>query len=55
MIAEFLGVSLREKSDRLCGKKILPDTMVSPETGQVLLGDVRPFVVTYKGKSGSWQ
>ncbi|TKT57440.1 type II toxin-antitoxin system MqsA family antitoxin [Agrobacterium sp. LC34] len=32
-------------------EKILPDTMVSPETGEVLRRDVRPFVVTYKGKS----
>jgi len=32
-------------------EKILPDTMVSPETGEVLRRDVRPFIVTYKGKS----
>lgn len=32
-------------------EKILPDTMVSPETSEVLRRDVRPFVVTYKGKS----
>ncbi len=32
-------------------EKILSDTMVSPETGEVLRRDVRPFVVTYKGKS----
>ncbi|WP_080707334.1 MULTISPECIES: type II toxin-antitoxin system MqsA family antitoxin [Agrobacterium] len=32
-------------------EKILPDTMVSPETGEVLRRDVRPFVVTFKGKS----
>ncbi|NTA19094.1 type II toxin-antitoxin system MqsA family antitoxin [Agrobacterium tumefaciens] len=32
-------------------EKILPDTMVSPETGEVLRRDVRPFVVTYKGES----
>jgi HTH-type transcriptional regulator/antitoxin MqsA len=32
-------------------EKILPDTMVAPETGEVLRRDVRPFVVTYKGKS----
>jgi HTH-type transcriptional regulator/antitoxin MqsA len=31
--------------------KTLPDTMVSPETGKVLRRDVRPFIVTYKGKS----
>jgi HTH-type transcriptional regulator/antitoxin MqsA len=31
--------------------KTLPDTMVSPETGAVLRRDVRPFIVTYKGKS----
>ena len=32
-------------------EKILPDTIVSPETSEVLRRDVRPFVVTYKGKS----
>ncbi|RVE88641.1 type II toxin-antitoxin system MqsA family antitoxin [Sinorhizobium meliloti] len=29
----------------------LLDTMVSPETGETLRRGVRPFVVTYKGKS----
>ncbi len=29
----------------------LPDTMVSPETGEMLRRGVRPFLVTYKGKS----
>lgn len=29
----------------------LPDTMVSPETGEILRRGVRPFVVTYKGES----
>lgn len=29
----------------------LPNTMVSPETGEVLRRDVRPFIVTYKGQS----
>jgi HTH-type transcriptional regulator/antitoxin MqsA len=29
----------------------LPDTMVSPETGEILRRDVRPFNVTYKGQS----
>lgn len=32
-------------------EKIMPDTMVSPETGEILHRDVRPFIVTYKGKS----
>ena len=32
-------------------EKTLPETMISPETGKVLRRDVRPFVVTYKGKS----
>ncbi|QFI69425.1 transcriptional regulator, XRE family [Sinorhizobium alkalisoli] len=32
-------------------KRDLPDTMVSPETGETLRRGVRPFVVTYKGKS----
>jgi len=32
-------------------EKILPETMTSPETGEVLRRDVRPFVVTYKGHS----
>ncbi|WP_119389285.1 type II toxin-antitoxin system MqsA family antitoxin [Taklimakanibacter lacteus] len=31
--------------------KTLPDTMVSPETGEILRRGVRPFVVTYKGES----
>lgn len=29
----------------------MPETMVSPETGETLRRGVRPFVVTYKGKS----
>jgi len=29
----------------------LPDTMVSPETGETLHRGVRPFLATYKGKS----
>lgn len=32
-------------------KKDLPDTMMSPETGEVLHRGMRPFVVNYKGKS----
>lgn len=32
-------------------ERIYPETMVSPETGETLRRDVRPFVVTYKGKS----
>jgi len=32
-------------------KKDLPDTMVSRETGETLRRGVRPFLVTYKGKS----
>jgi HTH-type transcriptional regulator/antitoxin MqsA len=32
-------------------KKDLPDTMVSPETGETLRRGLRPFIVTYKGKS----
>jgi HTH-type transcriptional regulator/antitoxin MqsA len=32
-------------------KKDLPDMMVSPETGEMLHRGVRPFMVTYKGKS----
>ena len=32
-------------------KKDLPEIMVSPETGEMLHRGVRPFVVTYKGKS----
>ncbi len=32
-------------------KRNLPETMTSPETGEVLHRGVRPFVVTYKGKS----
>ena len=29
----------------------LPDTMISPDTGEVLRRDVRPFDVTYKGET----
>ncbi len=29
----------------------LPDTMPSPETGQVLMSGVRPFVVSYKSET----
>ncbi len=32
-------------------KTDLPDTMVSPETGETLRRSVRPFIVTYKSKS----
>ena len=32
-------------------KTDLPDTMVAPETGETLRRGVRPFIVTYKGKS----
>jgi HTH-type transcriptional regulator/antitoxin MqsA len=32
-------------------KTDLPDTTVSPETGETLRRGVRPFVVTYKSKS----
>jgi len=29
----------------------LPETMLAPETGELLRRDVRPFVVSYKGES----
>ena len=32
-------------------KQKLPATMVSPETGETLHRDVRPFIVSYKGKN----
>lgn len=32
-------------------KKDLPDTIISPETGEMLRRGVRPFLVAYKGKS----
>ena len=32
-------------------RKELPETMISPETGETLHRGVRPFVVAYKGKS----
>lgn len=32
-------------------KRDLPETMVSPETGETLHRGVRPFVVAYKGKT----
>lgn len=31
--------------------QVLPETMVSPETGETLHRDVRPFVVSYKGRT----
>ncbi|MEQ1950334.1 type II toxin-antitoxin system MqsA family antitoxin [Mesorhizobium sp. CN2-181] len=30
-------------------ERMLPETMVSPETGEQLVRSVRPFIVTYKG------
>lgn len=32
-------------------EKSLPETMISPETGEILRRDVRPFIVSYKGRS----
>lgn len=32
-------------------KQKLPETIVSPETGETLRRGVRPSLVTYKGKS----
>jgi HTH-type transcriptional regulator / antitoxin MqsA len=32
-------------------KRDLPDTMVSPKTGEMLRRAVRPFIVPYKGRS----
>lgn len=32
-------------------KKDLPETMISPDSGETLRRDTRPFTVTYKGKS----
>jgi HTH-type transcriptional regulator / antitoxin MqsA len=32
-------------------RRILPDTMTAPETGEVLRRGVRPFTVSYKGES----
>ena len=29
---------------------LLPDTMISPETGETLKRDIRPFEVSYKGE-----
>ncbi|ARM91119.1 hypothetical protein RHEC894_PC00084 (plasmid) [Rhizobium sp. CIAT894] len=31
--------------------KVLPETMISPETGETMHRGVRPFIVSYKGKS----
>jgi HTH-type transcriptional regulator/antitoxin MqsA len=31
--------------------KILPQSMISPETGETLMRGVRPFTVVYKGES----
>jgi HTH-type transcriptional regulator / antitoxin MqsA len=33
------------------GKHILPNTMIAPDTGELLTRGVRPFVVSYKGES----
>ena len=35
------------------GKQTLPNTMIAPDTGEVLTRGVRPFVVSYKGESVS--
>jgi HTH-type transcriptional regulator/antitoxin MqsA len=35
----------------MVAERIFPETMVSPETGEQLVRDVRPFTVTYKGQS----
>ena len=32
-------------------QKVLPDSMIAPETGEALTRGVRPFTVTYKGES----
>lgn len=32
-------------------RRALPNTMISPETGETLTRGVRPFVVSYKGES----
>lgn len=34
-------------------EKVLPDTMISPETGETLTRGVRPFTVEYKGESAT--
>lgn len=34
-------------------RKELPETMISPETGETLYRDVRAFTVTFKGKSAT--
>jgi len=34
-------------------RRTLPETTISPETGETLRRDVRPFVVSYKGKSAT--
>lgn len=34
-------------------KQTLPNTMIAPDTGEVLTRSVRPFVVSYKGESVS--
>lgn len=35
----------------VASKQALPETMVSPETGEPLRREVRPFVVVYKGEA----
>jgi HTH-type transcriptional regulator / antitoxin MqsA len=37
---------------KMAAKEIMfPETMISPETGETLKRDIRPFVVSYKGES----
>lgn len=33
----------------MTSRPLLPETMISPDTGEKLVRDVRPFAVTYKG------
>ncbi|WP_442583020.1 type II toxin-antitoxin system MqsA family antitoxin [Mesorhizobium sp. ASY16-5R] len=35
----------------MVAERILPETMVSPESGEQLVRGVRPFTVTYKGQA----
>jgi HTH-type transcriptional regulator/antitoxin MqsA len=35
----------------MVAQRALPETMTSPETGETLVRDVRPFAVTYKGQT----
>lgn len=50
VVTEFTVMSFKEMSVVISNAS-LPETMISPETGQVLHRGVRPFVVFYRDRS----